>query len=60
MRRIITRQVDISLCTYNEDRMISDDNNTRLKLDESENNLVKNIVDFEELHKAYIHIDTIM
>ena len=47
------------LLDYNEDRMIS--NNTYAgtgsgQQDDSENNLVKNIVDFEELHKAYINI----
>ena len=50
------------LLDYNEDRMIS--NNTYAgtgsgQQDDSENNLVKNIVDFEELHKAYINIETL-
>ena len=44
------------LLDYNEDRMIS--NNTYTDSG-SENNLVKNIVDFEELHKAYINIDAL-
>ena len=50
------------LLDYNEDRMISDNTYTRSgsgQRDVAENNLVKNIVDFEELHKAYINIDTL-
>ena len=46
------------LMDNNEDRMISDKNNTGQSLN-SEKNLIRNIIDFEELHKAYIHIDTI-
>ena len=50
------------LLDYNEDRMISHEMHTGSGSglqDQSENNLVKNIVDFEELQKAYINIDTL-
>ena len=46
------------LLDYNEDRWISADNNTVVS-EEVKGNLGKAILDFEELDKAYIHIDTI-
>ena len=47
------------LLDYNEDRMIPSSGSGSGRQDESEKNLVKNIVDFEELQKAYINIDTL-